>query len=566
MKFIKTKTKELITYSKENWRNLLPSLAFAICAVGFCIMCSNNIGGFPFVFVSIPGSFIGAFIIDRAYGLTRRLTENPIKWLPALISLVFSFTVVANAYFERMAFQTGTSVRSAAALFAGVFIFIVVYTLANILLNLFTKHKNKISKWDYIVFFGYLGFVFILLIVVSSLTTLFTPLGPYNDTPFGADGVWMMYGVFLSPTCTWGFVNTAFGFLATLPFAVLGSLMSYLFFMFPASIYMGMSMAVALIFVLIAFMMASMMKLSGLTKYLFIGIFLFAAPQLIFVLNIDLFPFAAFWFVLSAFLVVHRNKHSNISLAMSVKVPDPIFAIFAIGTSGIKKPSLRGKLGIIAYELALLCLWFAFFVFLTDKTSSASGSFFSLVTKGEMSHLDEWSGGTYSERFAVFTHMFSDFFTFPAWHMMTGVVEDWAPSGALIFTSSKNNINIFGVILMLLAILAFICCWRNRFAQICAFGMLFMFLLISVAGMGVYGGWDETFLYSTYFSWAFFGLIFLAANKLVTQLSQKFEKREKIFRRTFNTICFAILITLVILNSIELCRIIGVGMEHWQVS
>jgi hypothetical protein len=80
--------------------------------------------------------------------------------------------------------------------------------------------------------------------------------------------------------------------------------------------------------------------------------------------------------------------------------------------------------------------------------------------------------------------------------------------------SPAESVNIFGVALLALTVLGFALNHRNRFAQFCLSWVALSFFILVVLG---WGSLENGFiLYSLYFGWAYFCLLFMAIDKLLS--------------------------------------------------
>jgi len=75
-----------------------------------------------------------------------------------------------------------------------------------------------------------------------------------------------------------------------------------------------------------------------------------------------------------------------------------------------------------------------------------------------------------------------------------------------------TSLNFLGVLLSAFAVFGFILNYKNTFAKICMFWILYSFLILCVIGWGTQE--NGLILYSLYFGWAYFSLIFIAIEKI----------------------------------------------------
>jgi hypothetical protein len=75
-----------------------------------------------------------------------------------------------------------------------------------------------------------------------------------------------------------------------------------------------------------------------------------------------------------------------------------------------------------------------------------------------------------------------------------------------------KSLSMMGMALLTLAIAGFVLNYRNKFARICLFWMALSFLILCLVGWGT--AENGLIIYSLYFGWAYFCLVFLAVEKL----------------------------------------------------
>jgi len=79
-----------------------------------------------------------------------------------------------------------------------------------------------------------------------------------------------------------------------------------------------------------------------------------------------------------------------------------------------------------------------------------------------------------------------------------------------------NSISILGVIVLIVTVICFLFTWKNKMSRIAGAWILFSFVILIVIGWGT--SENGLILYSLYFGWAFFVLIFQALKALEEKL------------------------------------------------
>ena len=113
----------------------------------------------------------------------------------------------------------------------------------------------------------------------------------------------------------------------------------------------------------------------------------------------------------------------------------------------------------------------------------------------------------------------------------------------------KTSISIIGIIILLIVFISFILNRKNKMALVSFLWILFSFILLVVVGWGTKE--NVLILYSLYFAWAFYSLIFLLLNKIKN-------------RKIFITLTSLLITIMLIFTSIEMINILKFAFQYYS--
>lgn len=259
-------------------------------------------------------------------------------------------------------------------------------------------------------------------------------------------------------------------------------------------------------------------------------------PVLLFSLNLEQYVFAVFWLVLFLYLAVKQQQGREIVfLAMAG----------SLVTSGVFFPFLSSEEKLSARIRSIfktLVLFFVIVILLNRQYVFLTGlSYFK--------HLVGSYGGTQIpllEKVQQFLAMLESIFIRPE--------TQWTTFSAhpAYLLSPVTGLHFGGLAVLLLAIVGFGLNYRNRFAQ-----FSFLFVLLSVA-LHVVVGWgaieNGMTLYAYYYLWAYFSLIVLGLEKLLSPL-----KRWRLL------VYGLAIVALAVVNFAAIADIVRFGLTHYPV-
>ena len=326
-----------------------------------------------------------------------------------------------------------------------------------------------------------------------------------------------------------------FGLFA-MPFAIPAMLLAKLLFFLPNS-YAILINAVQIFLVLITILMViRMLELDAGAKPYAILLFTVTYPVLLFSYNLEQYVFAVFWLVCFLYLTSQRAQGRNIIfLAMTG----------SLVTSGIFFPllseeaTLARRIHSWVYTAALYFM----IVFLLSR------QFVYLTGLTYLKQLVGSFGGVQNimlEKVMQFFVMLSSLFLRPASEVVTFHAH---PS---YFLQPVTSIDWLGVAVFVLALTGFALNHKNRFARYSLTFVVLSVVLHIVVGWGAKE--NGMTLYTYYYLWAYFSLIFLGLEKILKRL-----------RKLRFLIYAACICALVVVNGIAFAQIVRFGLANYPV-
>ncbi|MDR0520698.1 MAG: hypothetical protein LBH00_02470 [Planctomycetaceae bacterium] len=286
------------------------------------------------------------------------------------------------------------------------------------------------------------------------------------------------------------------------PFAVSADILSRLCFFLPNgySIFIQVFQITLLAFASI--LMSRMMCLNGTNKAVFLISFTLSYPVLLFALMVEQYIFALFWLTVFMYTMQHNKQHQNYAVIAAV---GSLITTAALGVLFFNRHALN------ATVKRIVKIAFIFLVFVL-----VSGQF-NKFTLSQVWRYRNFTGLTLS-------------FTDKLYQQCNFIVSCFIKPDTIIDKPFLPNVgdwmcyqlapvtslNYFGVVLFVFCILGFVLNYRNHFTQVCLYWITFSFLILCLFGWGT--AENGLILYSLYFGWAYFCLVFLAIEKLFAQL------------------------------------------------
>ncbi len=295
-----------------------------------------------------------------------------------------------------------------------------------------------------------------------------------------------------------------------------------------------------------------LMKLKGWTRLLFMIFLLVTYPTLLFLINMEQYVIAVFYLIAFIYMSINGLKNKDIAF---------IGATGTLLTSGIFFPLLCENKD---FKKSIKNIFFTFFKFLVVLVISAK--ILLLVpdrVENSISFVKTFTGenSSFQERINRYTHFALNTMIAPKIEIendnfldqklvagiYTIILSAYNPQ---LSQTENNNINIAGIAILLLALLAFILNRKDTLSRICICWIAFSIILLPVLG---YGAYENGFiLYTYYFGWSFACLLF-----------KFFESVLKKWPKIKNTIYALAIVTMCIINFYGIYQIIEFGMQRY---
>lgn len=329
--------------------------------------------------------------------------------------------------------------------------------------------------------------------------------------------------------------NPLFGLFAA-PFALPCMMFARLLFFVPNAYPIAINIVQVLLILASLIMFARMMKLQGGSKYFFLAAASLAYPVLLHVFAMGQYVFSTFWLILFIYAyTADRDYKDNCFILASGSLITGIatFPLVLRGKS-IKIWILDlFKLGIKLGMLAVIFGQFAAFTAVGYKAKQYIG----------------FSGYNikFSDRVLQFLNFISSCFIQP--ETSIGNFNKRFVSYQL---APVTSVNVLGVIILILAIAGYAFNRKECFAKISIAWLTFSVFVLCLIGWGTQE--NGLVIYSLYFGWAYFVLIFMLIEKLLANL-----------KAVRYTIYSTAIIALAIINFSGIARMIRFAVEYYPV-
>jgi len=518
-------------------------------------------GQFPFILGGVLCSFVIMFLLSFKVRLLYSTFShtNKIHVITSTLFTLFAGYNIAIGFYERyigfidkihgithfsveyleIIIRLLAIVGTTIALFA---IFVFMYYFIN---RFFTALKDWVNNSDiierrYLIICGTL--MVIAIIIIFNLTNVF--YAPNIDGKLiNYDVVYTTDSANLVATNAYSNVNASendirnplFG-LFSMPFAIGALILSRVLFFIPNSYIIIVNIIQVLLLLVSIIIIARMLQLSGVSKIFLLVICTATYPVLLFSLNMEQYIFSLFWLIilLNTYLQKSENKdHYYIAATGSLLISGAMLPLL-LESKSIKK-SLNDLTSMGIKFFAIITLFGQLPLFMNAASS--------------INRLTRFAGTTlpFSDRVLQYFNFISSCFVKP-----DAEVNTIAYSHASYQLAPVINLNTIGIILFLIAVLGYILNYRNRFAQICMWWVVFSFLILCVVGWGTLE--NGLILYTLYFLWAYVSLVFLAIEKLPSKL--------KIVRYSLYAMAA---IALLIVNIEGIFEVIHFGINYYPI-
>lgn len=309
-----------------------------------------------------------------------------------------------------------------------------------------------------------------------------------------------------------------------------------------------------LVFVTII-LLGKMMKLTGITRLIFMLFLTFTYPTLLFLINMEQYVIHVFYLIVFIYMAINKIKDKDILYIM---------ATGTLVTSGILFPLLGEKKN---FKESIKNIFFTFLKFaailiITGKIvlytpEQLHEQYNNLViyTNGADDPVATDVQANMYTNFALNTVIAPKIKSEEA--LLAGKVLVMGDLKARIQAfnyklqqTENTSTNVFGLVILGMVVLGFILNRKDSFSKICFAWVLFSVFLLLIVG---YGAKENGFLlYSYYFSWAFVCLLF----KLFETLLKKWPKIK-------NTIYTLAIIPISLINFYGIYQLIIFGMQYY---
>ncbi|ACS99109.1 hypothetical protein [Paenibacillus sp. JDR-2] len=290
-----------------------------------------------------------------------------------------------------------------------------------------------------------------------------------------------------------------FGLYAA-PFALIAMILSKVLFFIPNSYPIMMQIIHVFVMQFAMILLARMMKLQSMDKVFFLLFMSFSYPFLLFMLNIEQYIFAVFWLILFIYSYLFQWGRRDFFFIGAVGSLVTTGILFPLLSQARKLKEWIKDMAVNAFKfLAAATLFGQLPVILETHTEYKGLMAFS---GAEVTTLDKWY---------QYVNFFASCFVWPSAGEDRTTFEHASYQLRLV-----DSLNILGVIILVLAVIGFLLHYKDRFAQICMFWLAFSFVILFAVGWGTKE--NGLILYSFYYSWALFALIFKLANRLLARV------------------------------------------------
>lgn len=336
----------------------------------------------------------------------------------------------------------------------------------------------------------------------------------------------------------------------SLPFTVLPKFISSISFTeiypFLIAIVQGFIVFVSII------LLEKMMKLKGLSKLLFMIFSCVTYPTLLFLFNMEQYVIHVFYLIVFIYMSINHIKDKDMLFIM---------ASGTLVTSGIFFPLLGEKNN---FKQSIKNIFFTFLKFVAILIISSK---VLLLLPNQLKMKIDTFSNFYADTLTPIdkVNMYTNFALNTVIAPKVEVNNSILASQTMISNGYKyhilaynpsisqvenTTINIFGIIILAMAILGFILNRKDSFSKICFAWLLFSIILLPIIGYGA----DENgfILYSYYFSWAFVCLIF-----------KLFESLFKDHYRIKNVLYALLILPIAIINFYGIYQLIEFGIQYY---
>ena len=345
-----------------------------------------------------------------------------------------------------------------------------------------------------------------------------------------------------------------FGLFA-LPISLPAKVISNIFPFIP-NLYLILLLSFQLIILNIAIIfLCRMLGIEGSLKFLIASIFAITYPSILFIFFLEKYVLTFSYLIFFLYVYIKKNNDDRYKKLFYIGITGTLI------TSGILFPLISSNniksnfKGFILDILNTALIFFVIIILIGQLKVFVDG--FNRVNL----LLSNFGGGKISflDKIYQYTNFISSCFIKPTTTIYSGdnlnpFFQIFVPNYQMV---KATSINIFGVLLLIISAIGFVINRKEIIVKISGFWILLSFIILIIIGYGIQE--NGLVLYSLYFSWAFFVLIYKAIDKIFSKLieySIHFQKIKIIF-------LVSIFIVLLVINTIGLIDLIKFGIEYY---
>ena len=410
------------------------------------------------------------------------------------------------------------------------------YVLSNIvaLIDTIIDKKYEISN---IVAIAVCVLYFLLIIWVYRNTTAFYGSG-YNDVIYGSDSYTLTSSnVWLSLFQGQNDLRQPLYMLTAAPFMGIAYILGIILNCFYVN---GLAIAYAFVQALLLvwsiWLLSHLISDNDIIKSLIILILSVSYPAIVFSLCLEQYVSSFFWLIMAVVAVMYNQKKADLMI---------IGAANGLLTSAFLVVWKKAKSFVEWFQSAFKCGM----MFLLTLFAFGRADIF-LNIKANLAEIFQHTGNklTIVDKAYQYSKFVEDCF------VGQPAVEKVHNSGFLIWGSCEpNTINIVGIIIIVLIVVAVIWNRDSLLCKISASWIGFSVLLLCVLGWGTSS--NALFLYSLYFSWAFWVPFFLSFQKIYN----------KGYKKSVIVILTCLFILIAKLNIAEFIRMLNFAIENYPL-
>lgn len=324
--------------------------------------------------------------------------------------------------------------------------------------------------------------------------------------------------------------------LFAFPFGIIATIITSINVFIPPIV--GYSFMISFVSVILLSVIAILISRMITKKDSLLVLFLFSStfPFLLFAINIEQYVIATFWLILLIYNWI--EKKSTNPLLFSA-------AAGTIMTSGILLPIILFRNKFKTYILKMIQYGLTFFTLIV--ISGVYNSF--ILGLLDFDKFKSFMGieVSFYSKLLQYINFISNCFITP-----TSIVKTSSLGIPTYQLAPVNSVNIVGVVILTIVIISFIINRNKKIAQLSFGWIIYSFIILCYIGWGT--AENGLNLYSLYFSWAFFILLYLFIQKIFTK-----DPIRKV-------VLSGLIIILLIININGMLDIINFGIENYPAS